>query len=397
MPIRPQLVVLQPTPFCNIDCSYCYLRHRDDHRLMASEVIEAVREKVVRPMPADASPVIVWHAGEPTAAPIRWFEHAHERLVSVAPARTSFAMQSNGVAIDERWIALFRRTNTNVSLSIDGPRRFHDRRRRTRNGKPTWQLAMRGLKRLQDAGFEPRIITVLHPAALDCAEEYYGFYRDHGLTEVSFSIDEQEGAHEQSSFVGSEQKSRVTAFLVKMLETASLDGFPLRIREIERIAYLLAGATIDENELVEPWATIVVAADGSVSTFSPELMEAHAPKYNNFVFGNILDGDLDVFSGTRHFQDACREVAAGVASCKASCGYFGVCGGGSPVNKLCEKGNLSATETEYCRLSVQASADALLQFLVRSRNGSTQPDISGQAVKGSPVSVEAMAASRTTH
>jgi Arylsulfatase regulator (Fe-S oxidoreductase) len=103
---------------------------------------------------------------------------------------------------------------------------------------------MRGLKRLQDAGFEPRIITVLHPAALDCAEEYSGFYRDHGLTEVSFSIDEQEGAHEQSSFVGSEQKSRVTAFLVKMLETASLDGFPLRIREIERIAYLLAGATM---------------------------------------------------------------------------------------------------------------------------------------------------------
>ena len=75
---------------------------------------------------------------------------------------------------------------------------------------------------------------------------------------------------------------------MKMLETASLDGFPLRIREIERIAYLLAGATIDENELVEPWATIVVAADGSVSTFSPELMEAYAPKYNNFVFGNML-------------------------------------------------------------------------------------------------------------
>src|SRR5262245_8020391 len=249
MPIRPQLVILQPTPFCNIDCSYCYLRHRDDHRLMTSEVVEAIREKVVRLMPVDASPVIVWQSGEPTAAPIRWFENAHERLVSVAPVRTSFAMQSNGVAIDERWIALFRRTNTNVSLSIDGPQHFHDRRRRTRNGKPTWQLAMRGLKRLQDAGFEPRIITVLHPAALDCAEEYYGFYRDHGLTEVSFSIDEQEGAHGQSSFVGCEQKSRVTAFLVKMLETASHDGFPLHIREIERIAYLLAGATINENEI----------------------------------------------------------------------------------------------------------------------------------------------------
>src|SRR5262249_44840529 len=160
-PFRPQLLVLQPTPYCNIDCSYCYLRHRDDRRLMGADVIEAVRNKIVSAMPADSAPVIVWHAGEPTVAPIRWYEHAHERLAAVAPPRTSFAMQSNGIAIDERWIALFARTGTNVSLSIDGPQRFHDQRRRTRNGAPTWGLAMRGLKRLQDAGLEPRLITVL--------------------------------------------------------------------------------------------------------------------------------------------------------------------------------------------------------------------------------------------
>ncbi len=66
------------------------------------------------------APIVVWHAGEPTAAPIQWYEHAYDRLLDVAPARTGFAMQSNGIAIDDRWIDLFRRTNTNVSLSIDG-------------------------------------------------------------------------------------------------------------------------------------------------------------------------------------------------------------------------------------------------------------------------------------
>jgi uncharacterized protein len=368
----PRLLVLQPTPYCNIDCSYCYLRQRDDRRLMSAEVVEAVRTKIVAAMPADSVPAIVWHAGEPTAAPIRWYEHAYERLASVVPARASFAMQSNGIAIDERWIELFRRTRTNVSLSIDGPQRFHDARRRTRNGAPTWQLAMRGLQRLQDAGLEPTLITVLHPDGLDCPGEYYRFYRDNRVTMVSFSVDEQEGANAQSSFGGRDHKSRVTTFLVDVMQRALRDGFPLQIREVERIAQILAGMTTVENELVEPWAVIVVAADGSVSTFSPELMEAQAASYNNFVFGNVLDEDFEQFVNDACFRRSQRDVAAGVAACQATCRYFSVCGGGSPVNKLCEKGDLSAAETEYCRRSIQSPADALLELLARSRDDAAQ-------------------------
>jgi uncharacterized protein len=378
MALRPQLLVLQPTPYCNINCSYCYLRHRDDRSLMSTEVVEAIREKIVCAMPADSAPTIVWHAGEPTAAPIRWYESAHERLASAAPPQASFAMQSNGIAIDEQWIALFRRTGTNVSLSIDGPQRFHDQRRRTRNGAPTWRLAMRALKLLQDAGLEPRMITVLHPDGLDCADEYYHFYRDNDVTEVSFSIDEREGANAQSSFEGRDHKGRVTTFLVDLLERAYRDEFPLHVREVERIAQILVGATTVENELVDPWAAIVVAADGSVSTFSPELMEAQAPAYNNFVFGNILDGDFERFASDVYFQRSRREVAAGVAACKAGCRYFAVCGGGSPVNKLCEKGDLAAAETEYCRLSVQSSADALLQLLARFRDSTGPAKVTGE-------------------
>src|SRR5829696_8593140 len=172
---EPRLIILQPTPYCNINCSYCYLGHRDDRRLMSDDIIDAVRDKIFRRLSREAPAAVVWHAGEPTAAPIAWYEHAYGRFADAAPPQTSFAMQSNGIAIEEKWIELFRRTNTNVSLSIDGPQRFHDERRRTRNDKPTWQLAMRGLKRLQAAGFDPSVITVLHPEGLNFAEDYYEF------------------------------------------------------------------------------------------------------------------------------------------------------------------------------------------------------------------------------
>ncbi len=370
--LDPRLIILQPTPYCNINCSYCYLGHRDDKRLMSGEVVEALRDKIFRRLPAQSAPIVVWHAGEPTAAPIEWYEHAYSRLLDVAPERTGFAMQSNGIAIDDRWIDLLRRTNTNVSLSIDGPQRFHDVRRRTRNDKPTWKLAVRALMRLQDAGFDPSVITVLHPDGLQCPEDYYAFYRDHGITQISFSVDELEGANKISSFAGGDFKAAITAFLVAILEQAYRDDFPLHIREVERIAQRLAGVELSENEQVEPWAALVVAADGGVSTFSPEFMEASAPAYDNFVFGNILQGGLEDFAQTSAFLRANREIEQGVAACKKSCRYFAVCGGGSPVNKLSEKGDMTVTETDFCRLTTQTSADALLHFLAhrsrRSRN-----------------------------
>ena len=363
----PRLIILQPTAYCNIDCTYCYLTNRNDRRLMSAEVLDAVGSKIMGRLGRDSTATLVWHAGEPTAAPIGWYEDAYPRLKSRSPASVTFAMQSNGIAIDGRWIDLFRRTGTQVSISLDGPQRFHDSRRLTRNGKPTWKLALRGLKRLQEAGLSPSVITVLHPEGLNSGREYYEFYRDNEITDINFNIDELEGFNTKSSFDSAEFKPRISSFILEIMRAAYRDEFPLRIREVERIAHILTGKVTTANEQVEPWAAIVVAADGSVSTYSPELMEAKAPDYNNFVFGHVLDGDIEDFSKGEVFGRARDEIAAGVAACKSQCRYFAVCGGGAPVNKYCELNQLSATETNFCRLSVQASADALLSFLADRR------------------------------
>jgi uncharacterized protein len=360
---RPRLIVLQPTPYCNIRCSYCYLGNRDDRRLMANDVIEAIREKIFANLDADASPTVVWHAGEPTAAPVSWYEHAYERLLGVTPPATSFAMQSNGIALDENWIELFRRTNTSISLSIDGPQEFHDKRRRTRNDKPTWHLAVGALQRLQNAGFEPNVICVLHPEGLANPDAYFEFCRDHSITQISFSIDELEGANRASSFAARDYKQDVTGFLVAILERAYTEGYPLHVREVERIATILTGSSPSSNEQIEPWDTIVVAADGSVSTFSPEFMEVSAAQYGNFVFGNILDGSLQDFDATLLLKKTGHAIKSGVDACRSGCSYFAVCGGGAPVNKISETGRLESAETNFCRLSVQSAADALAAFL----------------------------------
>jgi len=362
--LHPRLIVLQPTPYCNINCDYCYLQSRNDRAVMTPAVLEAITAKILPRLAPDAAPTIVWHAGEPTVVPLSWYEHAYAMLRPALPVAAAFSLQSNGISVSDDWIDFLKRRNTHIGLSIDGPQRFHDMRRKTRAGGPTWALAIGNLRRLQAADIHPNVISVLHPSSLTAAEEFYRFYREHGIEEVSFSIDEVEGANATSSFEGCE-KAPVIAFLNDLLHLAYRDGYPLHIREVERIAHRLAQGGTTDNEQVEPWQVIVVAASGNVTTFSPEFMELRSAAHDNFCFGNILHDSFDRILDNAAFRRARDEIARGVEACR-TCRYFGVCGGGAPANKMMEHGSLATSETLFCRLSVQSAADALLAFLSRA-------------------------------
>ena len=360
---RPQLVVLQPTPYCNINCDYCYLQNRNDRAVMCGGVINAISTKLLSRMARDASPTIVWHSGEPTVVPVSWYETAYSVLRLDAPPGATFSIQTNGISLSDDWIDFLRRSDTRVGLSIDGPQSFHDARRKTRAGGPTWALAMRSLNKLSRAGLVPTIISVLQPASLSAAEEFYRFYRDNEIHQVSFSIDETEGANRVSSFSNGDYRRKMVLFLRDLLNLAFSDGYPLYVREIERIARRLAEAGPAENEQVEPWQVIVVATNGDMTTFSPEFMELRAPSYNNFCFGNILRDEFDDLLRNALFERVRSEIGEGVTLCRDRCQYFGICGGGAPANKMSENNSLASSETSFCRLSIQSAADALIEFL----------------------------------
>ena len=82
---RLALLVVQPTPFCNLDCSYCYLPDRANKALMAQGTLATLVHKVFAAnLPADELS-IVWHAGEPLTVPRRWYTEA---FVAIERERT---------------------------------------------------------------------------------------------------------------------------------------------------------------------------------------------------------------------------------------------------------------------------------------------------------------------
>lgn len=371
---RPRLIVLQPTPYCNINCDYCYLANRDDRRLMAPAVVDAIRDKLFARMAPDASPWIVWHSGEPTVVPVAWFESVYETLRPFTPVNAVFAIQTNGIAISAGWIEFLQHSGTQVGISIDGPQRFHDARRKTRAGTATWPLVMKGLRNLQSSGIRPKVITVLHRESLSTPDDFYRFYRDNDISHVSFSIDEANGANAASSFDEGDYKAAMTAFLRRMLDLAFAEGYSFHIREIERIAELLTQGSVPRNEQVQPWDVVAVSSNGNVTSFSPDFMELKSSDHNNFCFGNILHNDFDQLVGSKTFKRTAEEIREGVELCRTSCAYFGVCGGGAPSNKMSENGSLRSTETSFCKLSIQAPADALVGFLKERTSQNRSPE-----------------------
>jgi uncharacterized protein len=369
---RPRLIVLQPTPYCNVDCEYCYLGNRDDRRLMAPAVVDAIRDRLFSRLAPDAAPRVVWHAGEPTVVPVAWYEATYRKLQPAVPLEATFAIQTNGVAISPAWIDFLRRSRTEVGISIDGPQRFHDARRKTRAGTPTWSLVMGNLRSLQSAGLCPNVFSVLHPECLSAADDFYRFYRNNDISHVSFSIDEADGANAASSFDGIDHKPAMIAFLRRLLNLAFSEGYPLHVRDIERIARILAEGAPAYNEQVRPWDILAVAANGDVTSFSPEFMELKSADHDNFCFGNILRDSFDDLLDNAACTKTANEIRAGVELCRSSCHYFGVCGGGSPSNKMFENKSLASGETLFCRLSIQAAADALGDFL-RERSALNLP------------------------
>src|SRR6516165_8264601 len=71
-----ELLVLQPTPFCNLDCTYCYLPDRQSTKRMSLQTLEATCAWVFSSGLVRRPFTVLWHAGEPLVVPLNFYEAA---------------------------------------------------------------------------------------------------------------------------------------------------------------------------------------------------------------------------------------------------------------------------------------------------------------------------------
>ena len=174
------VLVLQPSPFCNINCDYCYLPNRTSTQRMEFSVLEKITERLAESGLVGPEFTLLWHAGEPLAVPISWYTEAFsiiERVPELS-GKVRHNFQSNGTLLNDKWCDFIKAHPVDIGLSIDGPAHIHDRHRVTRSGAGTHAKAERAAKLLQDRDIPFGVVAVISNDSLDHAEEIYRYFLD---------------------------------------------------------------------------------------------------------------------------------------------------------------------------------------------------------------------------
>ena len=183
-----ELMIKPASGACNMRCKYCFYADEMEHRasairgVMGDDALEALLQKSLH---SGAKHVFfVFQGGEPTLAGLGYYQRLHERIerINTGGVKTSFALQTNGYAIDEQWADLFAKHGYLVGLSLDGPKNIHDRYRRDAAGIGTFDRAMAAAELFGQYGVEFNVLCVVTAQTAKNIQSIYAFYKKHGFS-----------------------------------------------------------------------------------------------------------------------------------------------------------------------------------------------------------------------
>jgi len=180
---------------CNLACEYCYylekgkIYEKEDARskIMSDEMLERFIEQYIeaQTMP---SVLFTWHGGETLMRPISFYQRVLQLQQRYAHGRhIDNCIQTNGVLLNDEWCRFFRDNRFLVGVSIDGPEEFHDEFRRDKQGRPSFQRVMRGIRLLQKHGVEWNALAVVNDFNGDYPLEFYHFFKEIDCHYIQFT------------------------------------------------------------------------------------------------------------------------------------------------------------------------------------------------------------------
>jgi len=187
-------VVAKPIgPVCNLNCEYCFYLEKqalfgpDEKYRMSDEVLRAFITNYIASQP---TPVVefVWQGGEPTLLGVDFFKRLIEFQKPFAQQKTiTNSLQTNGTLLTDEWCRFLKKHNFMVGISLDGPKEVHDRYRRDRKGKGTFDQVMRGLSLLQKHKVECNVLACVTRETSKHPLEVYRFLKNEGIEFIQFT------------------------------------------------------------------------------------------------------------------------------------------------------------------------------------------------------------------
>ena len=187
-------VVAKPIgPVCNLNCEYCFYLEKQalfashENYRMSDEVLSGLITNYIVNQP---TPVVefVWQGGEPTLLGIDFFQKVIELQRPFAQQKAIMnSLQTNGTLLTDEWCVFLKKHNFMIGISFDGPKDIHDRYRRDRQGKGTFDQVMHGIGLLQKYKIEYNVLACVARDTATRPLDVYQFFKDQGVEFVQFT------------------------------------------------------------------------------------------------------------------------------------------------------------------------------------------------------------------
>jgi uncharacterized protein len=192
-PLQFHLLAKPSGSTCNLDCTYCFFLSKEalypsSSSRMSDETLEAYIRQLLE---SHRSPevVVAWQGGEPTLMGLDFFARSVELVQTYRRPgqQVQYAMQTNGVLLDDAWGAFLAEHRFLVGLSVDGPQELHDTYRVNRGGTGTHRQVMKGLEVLRRHDVDFNVLCTVNAANQHHGVETYRYFRDDlGATWMQF-------------------------------------------------------------------------------------------------------------------------------------------------------------------------------------------------------------------
>lgn len=183
-------ITAKPTSYqCNLQCDYCFYLDKEaqfNHAPgMDDRTLKTFIEKYIN---ASGDTVyFTWQGGEPTLAGLEFFQKAVAWQQQFAGKKRIYnALQTNGILLNDAWCRFLKEHDFLVGISLDGPQAMHDRYRRTRSGKGTFDKVMAAIDLLKTHQVEFNTLTVVNVNNVRHPREVYAFLKSTGSRHMQF-------------------------------------------------------------------------------------------------------------------------------------------------------------------------------------------------------------------
>lgn len=178
-------IMTKPTgSLCNMNCTYCFYLEKEKlypnnkSWAMNEVVLENYIKQYISTQKVNEI-TFSWQGGEPTILGVDYFMKVVELQNKYSNGKKILnSFQTNGVLLDDKWGEFLSKNNFLVGLSIDGPKKIHDKYRILKGGKDSFEKVMNGVSILKKYKVEYNTLTVVQKDNSYKPLEVYNFLKE---------------------------------------------------------------------------------------------------------------------------------------------------------------------------------------------------------------------------